>query len=109
MNQINIATNGHELVTKRTRKHVFINGMNLVFPWTELVGLIQLFVCVYWHRQPMGGRLSFPLETMLRIHFLKVWFVMCDPAMEEDLHDISLYCEFAGIDSVTTLLALSNL
>jgi IS5 family transposase len=35
---------------------------------------------------------------MLRIHFLQQWFGLSDPAMEEALHDVSLYCEFAHLD-----------
>jgi len=30
--------------------------------------------------------------------FLQQWFGLSDPAMEEALHDISLYCEFARLD-----------
>jgi IS5 family transposase len=96
MKQISLATTGFELVTKRTRKRVFLDEMNLVVPWTELVSLIQPFAS--GGRGPKGGRPSFPAETMLRIHFLQQWFGLSDPAMEEALHDVSLYCEFARLD-----------
>ena len=96
MKQISLATTGFELVTKRTRKRVFLDEMNLVVPWTELVGLTQPFAS--GGTGPKGGRPSFPVETMLRIHFLQQWFGLSDPAMEEALHDVSLYCEFAHLD-----------
>lgn len=96
MKQISLAASGFELVTKRTRKRVFLDEMNLVVPWTELVGLIQPFAAS--GTGVKGGRPSFPVETMLRIHFLQQWFGLSDPAMEEALHDISLYCEFAHLD-----------
>ena len=83
------------MATKRTRKRVFLDEMNLVVPWTELVGLIQPFAPVAGSQ---GGRPAFAVETMLRIHFLQQWFGLSDPAMEEALHDISLYCEFAKLD-----------
>ena len=35
---------------------------------------------------------------MLRIHFMQQWFTPSDPAMEEALHDIALFREFAGLD-----------
>jgi IS5 family transposase len=35
---------------------------------------------------------------MLRILFLQQRFGLSDPAMEEALHDVSLYCEFAHLD-----------
>ena len=95
MKQISLATTGFELATKRTRKRVFLDEMNLVVPWSELVNLIQPFAPVAGSQ---GGRPAFAVETMLRIHFLQQWFGLSDPAMEEALHDISLYCEFAKLD-----------
>ena len=102
MKQISLATTGYELVTKRTRKRVFLDEMNLVVPWrTELVGLILPFTPVTGSK---GGRPAFAVETMLRIHFLQQWFGLSDPAMEEALHDVSLYCEFARLDPGATRL-----
>ena len=96
MKQISLATTGFELVTKRTRKRVFLDEMNLVVPWTELVGLIQPYAPSGTGTK--GGRPAFAVETMLRIHFMQQWFGLSDPAMEEALHDVSLYCEFARLD-----------
>ena len=63
-----------------------------------------------------GGRPTFAVETMLRIHFLQQWFGLSDPAMEEALHDTPLYCEFAPLDAgmarmpdETTIVRLSRL
>jgi len=97
MKQISLASSGFELVTKRTRKRVFLDEMSLVVPWTELVGLIQPFAPT--GAGAKGGRPSFALETMLRIHFLQQWFGLSDPAMEEALHDTPLYREFARLDA----------
>lgn len=36
---------------------------------------------------------------MLRIHFMQQWFGLRNPAMEESLHDVPLYREFAGPDA----------
>jgi IS5 family transposase len=96
MKQISLATTGFELVTKRTRKRVFLDEMDLVVPWTQLVGLVEPFAP--GGTGAKGGRPSFAVETMLRIHFLQQWFGLSDPAMEEALHDISLYCQFARLD-----------
>ena len=97
MKQISLASSGFELVTKRTRKRVFLDEMGLVVPWSELVGLIQPFAPTGTGAK--GGRPTFALETMLRIHFLQQWFGLSDPAMEEALHDTPLYCEFARLDA----------
>lgn len=93
MNQISLGASGFELSSKRTRKREFLDEMNLVVPWAELVGLIQ-------PHAPAGktGRPPFAVETLLRIHFMQQWFTLSDPAMEEALYDTPLYCEFAQLD-----------
>ncbi|MFN5348717.1 MAG: IS5 family transposase [Polaromonas sp.] len=93
MKQKSFATNGFELISKRTRKREFLDEMNLVVPWTELIALIE-------PHAPSGktGRPPFAVATMLRIHFLQQWFGLSDPAMEEALHDVPLYCEFVHLD-----------
>jgi IS5 family transposase len=42
MKQMSLATTGFELVTKRTRKREFLDEMNLLIPWSELLSLIEL-------------------------------------------------------------------
>ena len=86
MKQISLSTTGFELVTKRTRKREFLDEMNLVIPWSQLLGLIA-------PHAPAGktGRPPFATEVMLRIHLLQQFFGHSDPAMEEALHDIPLY------------------
>ena len=94
MKQISLASTGFELVTKRTRKREFLDEMNLMVPWTELVALIEPFAPTN-----KTGRPAFAVNTMLRIHFMQQWFGLSDPAMEEALHDVPLYCQFAGLDA----------
>jgi IS5 family transposase len=43
------------------------------------------------------GRPPFAVQTMLRIHFMQQWFTLSDPAMEEALHDVPLFREFAQL------------
>jgi len=94
MKQISLSTTGFELAHKKTRKREFLEEMNLVVPWAELVSLIE-------PHAPKGktGRPPFALSTMLRIHFMQQWFGFSDPAMEESLHDVPLYREFAELDA----------
>ena len=41
---------------------------------------------------------------MLRIHYLQQWFALSDPAIEEALHDMPVFREFAKLgDGVTRL------
>ena len=90
---------GLNLSTKRTRKREFLEQMNRVVPWVALVELVSPYA-------PEGrrGRPPFPVETMLRIHFMQQWFTLSDPAMEESLHDVPLFREFAGLDNWDTRL-----
>ena len=94
MKQISLPTAGFELAHKKTRKREFLEEMNLVVPWAELVSLIE-------PHAPKGktGRPPFALSTMLRIHFMQQWFGFSDPAMEESLHDVPLYRAFAELDA----------
>ena len=99
MKQTSLASTGFELSTKRTRKREFLDEMNLVVPWSQLIALIE-------PHAPTGktGRPPFAVSTMLRIHFMQQWFGLSDPAMEEALHDTPLYCEFARLDAGITRL-----
>ena len=99
MKQKSFATTGFELITKRTRKREFLNQMEMVVLWADLVALIE-------PHAPSGrtGRPLFAVATMLRIHFMQQWFGLSDPAMEVALHDVPLYREFARLDAGITRL-----
>lgn len=85
---------GLNLSTRRTRKAVFLDEMELVVPWRELVALISAASPV-----ARTGRPPFAHETMLRIHFLQQWFGLSDLAMEEALFETPLYRDFTGLSS----------
>lgn len=95
MKQMSMSESGFERKTKRTRKREFLDEMNLVVPWAELVSLIAPHAPAPGAK---GGRPPFPAQTMLRIHFLQQWFNLSDPAMEEALYDTPMFREFAGLD-----------
>ena len=91
MNQLALGLN---LTTKKTRKREFLEEMNRVVPWPVLVSIVEPY-----SPKARTGRPPFAIETMLRIHYLQQWFGLSDPAMEEALHDVPLYREFAQIGS----------
>ena len=99
MKQISLAATGFELAAKRTRKREFLDEMDRVIPWSQLLALIAPHA-----RAGKTGRPPFATEVMLRIHLLQQFFGHSDPAMEEALHDIPLYREFAQLDVGTTRL-----
>lgn len=86
---------GLNLSKRRTRKAVFLDEMNMVVPWSELLVLIAPHA-----PRAKTGRPPFELETMLRIHFVQQWFGLSDLAMEEALFETALYREFVGLSSV---------
>lgn len=61
-------------------------------PGAGLVAVIELHA-------PAG---SFAPITMLRIHFMQPW--LSNAAMAEALHDVSMWLEFAGLDSGVTCM-----
>ena len=90
---------GLNLSTKRTRKREFLEDMERVVPWDALVQIVQPH-----YPKAKTGRPPFGVETMLRIHYMQQWFGLSDPAMEEALHDVPLYREFAKLDGVMARL-----
>jgi IS5 family transposase len=83
---------GLGMSTKRTRRREFLEEMDRVVPWRELVELVSTY-----QADKGRGRPPFATEVMLRIHFMQQWFNLSDPAMEEALHDMPLFREFAGL------------
>lgn len=96
MKQLSLASApAFERRSKTTRRRVFLEQMNRVVPWAELVAIIEPYAP---RPGPKGARPPFAVETLLRIHCLQQWFNLSDPAMEEALYDVPLMREFAGID-----------
>jgi transposase, IS5 family len=89
MKQIGLGLN---LSTKRTRKREFLDEMERVVPWAALVQVVEPY-----YPRAKTGRPPFGIETMLRVHYLQQWFALSDPAMEEALHDMPVFREFAKL------------
>ncbi len=69
---------------KRTRREVFLAGMEKVVPWEVLLALIEPV-----YSKAGRGRDPYALRTMLRVHLLQNWFGFSDPAMEEALYEVA--------------------
>ncbi len=61
MKQMSLGAAGFERKTKRTRKREFLDEMNLVVPWSELVALVTPHAPT---RGAKGGRPPFPVVTL---------------------------------------------
>ena len=86
------------LTVKKTRKAEFLAQMERVVPWVELVALIAPY-----YPEGKNGRPPFALETMLRTHFLQLWFTLSDPGMEEAFFDTPVYRQFAQLEEFTRM------
>lgn len=86
---------GLERYGKTTRRAQFLADMERIIPWVELAAVIEP---VYPKVSDQGGRPPIPLERMLRIYFLQLWFNLSDPAVEEALYDSVAMRSFVGID-----------
>jgi len=86
---------GFERFGKTTRRAQFLSDMDRIIPWAELAAAVEK---VYPKGSEAGGRPPIPLERMLRVYFLQLWFNLSDPAVEEALYDSVAMRGFAGID-----------
>ena len=78
---------------KKTRRERFLEEMDQVVPWPQLIKVISKH-----YPKPGNGRPPLGLEKMLRIYFLQQWFNLSDPGMEDALYDIESLRRFAGIE-----------
>ena len=78
---------------KKTRREQFLEEMDAVMPWAELLALIAPH-----YSKGEAGRKPVGLEIMLRVYFLQQWFALSDPAVEDALYESSVLRRFAGID-----------
>jgi IS5 family transposase len=92
MKQMTFADAEYAGKRKQTRKELFLNEMERVVPWKGLIALIGPH-----YPKGEGGRPSYPLMAMLRVHLLQNWFGYSDPAMEEALYEITILRQFSGL------------
>ena len=79
MMAISFASLAYDSKKKKTRREKFLEEMNRVIPWVELLKIINQYYPVAGNgRQPM------PMERMLRIYFMQQWYGLSDPAMEDE-------------------------
>ncbi len=94
MHQQTFAEVSFEQYRKPTRRKQFLNELNRVVPWAELVPVIE----PVYPKADGPGRPPVGIERMLRLHCLQQWFNLSDPAVEEALYDSRAMRQFVGID-----------
>ena len=94
MHQQTFAEVPFEQYRKSTRRARFLDEMNRVVPWADLVAAIE----PVYPKAEGPGRPPVGVERMLRLHCLQQWFNLSDPAVEEALYDSRAMRQFVGID-----------
>src|SRR5659263_308406 len=96
---------------RTTRREEFLIMMDQVIPWQEWTGLIEP---VYYNKK--RGRRPVPVDTMLRMYLLQVWFHLSDEGVEDAVNDSYAMRQFLGLDftvaqvpDATTLLHFRHL
>jgi IS5 family transposase len=78
---------------RKSRRELFLDGMERVVPWAELEALVEP------HYPKAGnGRRPVGLQIMLRTYFMQQWFDLSDPGVEEALYESATLRRFAGVD-----------
>lgn len=97
-----------------SRREQFLETMSATIPWVGWVRLIEPFY--YCDRSGKRGRRPKPIETMLRMYLLQVWFSLSDEGVEEAIYDSYAMRRFMGLDfaveqvpDATTLLHFRHL
>jgi len=93
---MSFASLAYESKKKKTRREKFLEEMDRVIPWDELLQEIKKY-----YPKAGNGRQPMPLKRMLKIYFMQQWYKLSDPAMEDALYDSESIRRFADIDIET--------
>lgn len=83
-------------MTKLTRADRFLDEMNRVVPWAELV----VIVAPHWGGNATGRKAT-DVELLLRLHCLQLWYNLSDPGLEDAVHDRLSFQRFLRLDPLT--------
>jgi IS5 family transposase len=94
MRQMSLAQQAEfQRFAKKSRRERFLEEMDAVMPWAELVGLVAPY-----YAKGETGRKPLGLGMMLRLYFVQHWFALSDPGAEDALYDSAALRRFVGID-----------
>ncbi len=93
MKNMTFASLAYENKKKKTRREKFLEEMENVIPWEELLEEIKPY-----YPKAGNGRQPMSMKRMLKIYFMQQWYGLSDPAMEDALYDSESLRRFAEID-----------
>ena len=77
---------------RKTRRELFLERKEGLIPWQRLEERIGSF-----YHKGGRGRPPYPLEAMLRIHCVQLFYNLRDPAMEDLLYEAESVRRFVGL------------
>ena len=92
MDQLSFAEAEYASKRRKTRRERFLEEMDRLLPWERLEAKVR----PHYHRNKTGRR-PYPLEVMLRIHCLQLFYNLSDPLMEDSLYEIESMRRFAKL------------
>ncbi|HMD75938.1 MAG TPA: transposase [Terracidiphilus sp.] len=84
---------GSKKFARKSKREVFLDRMELVLPWGELLALVEPH-----HPQAGSGQRPVSLSILLRTYFVQQWFNLSDPGVEEALYESPVLRSFVGVD-----------
>ena len=97
-----------------SRRERFLETMDATIPWATWASLVEPHY--YSSEKGRKGRRSKPIEMMLRMYLLQVWFSLSDEGVEEAIYDSYAMRRFMRLDfaveqvpDATTLLHFRHL
>jgi pilus assembly protein CpaE len=84
---------GSEKFARKSKRELFLDRMEQVVPWEELLALVESHDLPAGSSQPLVG-----LPILLRVFFVQEWFNLSDPGAEEALYESPVLRSFVGVD-----------
>ncbi len=78
---------------RKTKREEFLEAMEAVIPWEEMVALIEPHYYAGKRGRPPRG-----IEMMLRMYLLQQWFNLSDEGVEDAIYDSYSFKQFMGVD-----------
>lgn len=78
-----------------TRRTKFLETLDAIIPWQDLCALISPY-----YSEGKRGQQPYPLELMIRVHFLQLVYNLSDPMCEETLRDSFSSRRFVGLTRI---------
>ena len=83
---------GSEKFARKSKRELFLDRMEQVVPWEELLALVESHDLTAGSQPPAG------LSILLRIFFVQQWFNLSDSGAEDALYESPVLRSFVGID-----------